>query len=354
MTDAAQRLQGLKASFHRHPRRWALVGAALLVVLIGSILMIRLATTVEALRSRRATGPSWSFPSRLYTAGLPLVAGRALPIQYLQRELSLRGYRRVPSAPHEPGSWAMGARGVEIVLRGFRDAPDPEGRGGPERVRLEIAAGSLRAVERLGSVAGAPPPDLRHAPRLEPVVFATLMDDHRVRRTWVPLARIPRVVRDAVVASEDRRFYRHHGLDLRSNFRALMVNLRAGGVREGGSTITQQLARGLFLGSQRTWDRKLREMVLAVGLEWLLSKDQILEMYLNLVYWGRSDDGSVAGIGEAARFYFDRPVDGLRLPEAALLAGLIPAPNSNSPFRDPRAALIRRNKVLGDMVEAGF
>jgi penicillin-binding protein 1B len=354
MTHAQQGLERLRTSFRRHPRRWAVAGAALLIVLTGSILMIRLAATVEALRSRRATGPSWSFPSRLYTAGLPLVPTRPLPIEYLQRELSLRGYRRVPSPPRDPGSWAMGNRGVEIVLRGFRDAPDPEGRGGPEHVRLEIAAGSLQNVERLGGVSGAPPPDLHHPPRLEPVLFATLMDDHRVRRTWVPLARIPKVVRDAVVASEDRRFYHHHGLDLRSNFRALMVNLRAGGVREGGSTITQQLARGLFLGSQRTWDRKLREMVLAVELEWLLSKDQILEMYLNLVYWGRSDEGGVAGIGEAARFYFDRPVDGLRLPEAALLAGLIPAPNPNSPFRDPRAALIRRNKVLGDMVEAGF
>ena len=135
---------------------------------------------------------------------------------------------------------------------------------------------------------------------------------------------------------------------------ALMVNLRAGGVREGGSTITQQLARGLFLGSQRTWDRKLREMVLAVELEWLLSKDQILEMYLNLVYWGRSDEGGRGRHRRSRALYFDRPVDG----SSTARGGAAGRPDSRAqpqlPFRDPRAALIRRNKVLGDMVEAGF
>jgi membrane peptidoglycan carboxypeptidase len=186
------------------------------------------------------------------------------------------------------------------------------------------------------------------------VVAALLMDEHRVRRTWVPLSRVPQVVRDAVVASEDRRFYRHQGLDLRSNARALLANLKAREVREGGSTITQQVARGLFLGPERTLGRKLREMALAIGLELLLDKNQILEIYLNLVYWGRSTGGGVAGISEAARWYFDQPVDSLRLAEAALLAGLIPSPNSTSPFREPRRALQRRNAVLGDMVAAGM
>jgi 1A family penicillin-binding protein len=346
-------LEALRAAARRHPRRWALGVAAALALLTGAILLARFAATVEALRARRATGPSWSFPSRLYTAGVPFVPGRPLPFPYLERQLALRGYRPVTGLPRDPGTWSVGVRGVEIVLRGFRDAPDPAGHGGPERVRLEIAAGTLVRVERLGGVPGATPPDTRNPPRLEPVVATLMMDDTRVRRTWVPLARVPKVVRDAIVASEDRRFYRHQGLDLRSNFRALFVNLRAGGVREGGSTITQQLARGLFLGSQRTWDRKLREMALAIGLERVLSKDQILEMYLNMVYWGRGEAGGVAGIAEAAKFYFDQPVDSLRLAEGALLAGLIPAPNTASPFRDPRRALERRNAVLGDMVAAG-
>src|SRR5262245_21385674 len=286
MAATAGRLERLRETFLRHPRTWSvLLGLALLLV-IGLLSLIPLAARVDALRARRATGPSWAFPSRVYTAGVPFVAGRPMPFAYLRRQLALRGYRQVTHDPTEPGTWAVGSRGIDLYLRGFRDAPDPAGHGGPERVRLEIANGTLMHVYRRGGRAGDLAPDLRAAPRLEPVVATLLMDDQRVRRTWVPLARIPKVVCQAVVAAEDRRFYRHQGLDLRSNFRALWVNLKAGAVREGGSTITQQLARGLFLGSQRTWDRKLREMFLAVGLDLVLSKDQILEMYLNMVYWG--------------------------------------------------------------------
>jgi membrane peptidoglycan carboxypeptidase len=135
--------------------------------------------------------------------------------------------------------------------------------------------------------------------------------------------------------------------------RALVTNVQAGGVRQGGSTITQQLARGLFLGRERTFGRKVSEIALALGLELLLSKDQILEMYLNSVYWGQEGSGGVAGIAEAARVYFDTPVDSLDLGEAALLAGLIPGPNAFSPFRNSALARARRNAVLHDMVAAG-
>ena len=353
MAVTSGRLETVREVYRRHPRRWTVAAALGLVLLTGLVSLIPLAARVDALRARRATGPSWAFPSRLYTAGLPFVPGRPLPFSYLRRQLALRGYRQVGTELREPGTWTVGSRGIEIYVRGFRDAPDPAGHGGPERVRLEIGNATLTRVHRLGGRAGDLAPDLEAAPRLEPVVASLLMDDQRIRRTWVPLARVPRVVRDAVVAAEDRRFFRHQGLDLRSNFRALLVNLKAGAVREGGSTITQQLARGLFLGSQRTWDRKLREMLLAIGLELLLSKEQILEMYLNMVYWGRAEGGGVAGIGEAARWYFDQPVDSLRLGEAALLAGIIPAPNSSSPFRDARKARERRNGVLDDMVAAG-
>src|SRR6185369_4327195 len=349
----AGRLEELREAYRRHPRFWLSVAAAFLLLVISLLMLIPLAIRLDALRARHAVGPSWAFPSRLYTAGLPFIPGRPLPLPYLRRQLAVRGYRQVGGTPRSPGTWATVPGGVEIFVRGFRDAPDPAGHGGPERVRLELEDGSaLARVRRLGGVPGGLPPDLAHPPRLEPVVAAWLMDDHRVRRTWVPLARVPTVVRDAVVAAEDRRFYSHHGLDLRSNIRALVVNLKAGGVREGGSTITQQLARGLFLGPERTWDRKVREIPLAIGLEILLSKDQILEMYLNMVYWGRGQGSGVAGIAEAARFYFDEPVDSLRLAEAALLAGLIPAPNSASPFHDTRRALARRNGVFADMVSA--
>jgi penicillin-binding protein 1B len=276
-----------------------------------------------------------------------------MPLHYLAEHLAARGYERVDPPLRVPGTWTPTAAGAEILLRGFTDAPDPAGTGGPERVRLVIDRGRLARVERLGGPAGARAPDTAHAPRLEPYPIGELTDSLRVRRTWVPLARIPRVLRDAVIASEDRRFRAHLGLDLRSNLRALATNVRAGGVRQGASTITQQLARGLFLGRERTWSRKLAEAALAVGLEVLLSKDEILEMYLNSVYWGQDGGGGIAGATEAARWYFDAPLESLRVEQAALLAGLIPAPNAFSPFVNPRAALERRNAVLQAMAETG-
>lgn len=309
---------------------------------------------VAALRSRHATGPAWSFPSRVYCDGLPLTAGRPLPLEYLHAELAARGYQIAVAPLARPGTYADSPDGCEILLRGFLDAPDPEGHGGPERVRLRLAGGRLVAVERLGGLAGAPVPDTARPPRLEPVRVASLMDSTRVYRTWVPLSRIPQVLRDAVIAAEDRRFRIHRGIDLKSSFRALVRNVQAGGVRQGGSTITQQLARGLFLGSERTLPRKLVEIPLALGLELLLSKDRILEMYLNSVYWGqREGGGGVAGVAEAARWYFGTPVESLDVGQAALLAGLIPAPNAFSPFHNPRLARARRDAVLNDMVATG-
>ncbi|HEV2106499.1 MAG TPA: transglycosylase domain-containing protein [Candidatus Eisenbacteria bacterium] len=321
------------------------------LVLLGGVQFARFALAVRRLAARHATGPAWSFPSRVWSDGLPLVPGRALPEEHLRAELEARDYREVFDAPQAPGEWSTTPDGVEIVLRGFRAAADPAGHGGPERVRVQLAHGRVRAVRRLGGVRGAPRPDLAHPPRLEPVRIATLTDSTHVRREYVPLARMPLALRAAAVASEDRRFRSHWGLDLRGDARALAANLRAGAVRQGASTITQQLARGLFLGSQRTLGRKLAEIPLALGLELLLSKDQILEMYLNSVYFGRDDAGGYAGVAEASRRLFGTAVDSLSLAQAATLVGVIPAPNLYSPLRRPDEALRRRHAVLNDLYQ---
>ncbi len=331
-------------------RRWLLLAAALVAVALA--LFIPLALRVHRLVARHATGPSWSFPSRIYSAGLPFVAGSILPDARLRDELAARDYQLV-GTPRRPGQYAASGGAYEILLRGFTAAPDPEGHGGPERVRLRIANGRVGALQRLGGLPGHAPPDLAHAPRLEPLLVATVSDSNHVDREYVPLARIPLVLQQAVIASEDRRFRSHMGLDLRGNARAVAANVRAGGVRQGASTITQQLARGLFLGSKRTLGRKLNEMFLAVALERLLSKDKILELYLNSAYFGRDAAGGIAGVAEASRRFFGAPVDSLSLDQAALLVGVIPAPNLYSPVRRPDNALRRRFVVLHDMLESG-
>ncbi len=169
-------------------------------------------------------------------------------------------------------------------------------------------------------------------------------------REVVPLSRIPRVLQDAVVAVEDERFWEHSGVDARAIARALVVNLRTGEVAQGGSTITQQLAKLLVVGDEVTLDRKLAEASVALQLEAQLSKGEILERYLNTVYFGNGTYGASA----AARGYFGVDVEDLDLPQAALLAGLLRAPSATDPFHDPQAARERRDLVLGLMAEQGM
>src|SRR6266542_2131926 len=172
---------------------------------------------------------------------------------------------------------------------------------------------------------------------------------HVERRIFVPLAQIPKALREAVVATEDARFYSHFGVDPMGIARAIYQNFRRGRIVEGGSTITQQLAKVLFLTPDKSLERKLKEAVLAFLLERHYSKDRILELYLNQIYFGQG----AFGVEAAARTFFGKSVGELTLAESALLAGLPKAPATYSPFDHPDAAKRRRNTVLARMVETG-
>ena len=167
-------------------------------------------------------------------------------------------------------------------------------------------------------------------------------------RTILPLAKIPAILAAAVVATEDRRFFSHAGVDLRGVARAAVIDARSGSASEGGSTITQQLVKNTMTTRDRTLSRKVREASLAVGLEKSLTKAQILERYLNTVYFGEG----AYGVGAAIRVYFGRGPETLSVAEAALLAGLVRSPSSADPIRHPQRAADRRSEVLADMVGA--
>ena len=329
-----------------------------LLVVVGAFVLLSLAgifvlgNRVHALRSQRATGPNWSFPSRVYSDRVVLERGRALPEAYLVAQLRARDYRQVATDP-PPGTFRRVPGGLEIGLRGLPDEPPPIGGSGPERVRVILAGSRVVSVERLGGYEGALQPDPNLAPVIEPVLVSLLFDPDRVWRTWTSIERVPRPVQDAILASEDRRFYGHFGFDPRGTLRALMTNVRTGEIREGGSTVTQQLARSLFLGRERTLLRKVTEIPMAMGLEALLSKQDILEMYLNSIYWGQAEGFAVGGVVEAAHWYFDTPVESLDVLQGATLAAMIPAPNQVNPFENAALTLKRRNQVLNDMAETG-
>ena len=166
----------------------------------------------------------------------------------------------------------------------------------------------------------------------------------------VTLEDMPDHLIKAMLATEDRRFYEHFGIDFFGTFRALLTNARAGGVVQGGSTITQQLAKNLFLSNERTIERKINEAFLALWLETHLSKNEILKLYLDRAYLG----GGTFGVNGAAQYYFGKSVRDVTLPEAAMLAGLFKAPSKFSPLVNLPAARARANVVLDNLVEAGF
>jgi penicillin-binding protein 1A len=178
--------------------------------------------------------------------------------------------------------------------------------------------------------------------------FAEVFEENQ-RRVWVPLADIPEHVQKAFLAAEDRRFYQHKGIDERGLIRAFIGNLASSGRPQGGSTITQQIVKNLLVGEDLTYERKIREMILASRVEYALSKGEILELYLNSVYLGRSS----WGIEMAARGYFGKPAKELTLEEGALLAGLTKGPNYFSPDRHPGRAQERLAYVLTRLQEDG-
>ena len=166
---------------------------------------------------------------------------------------------------------------------------------------------------------------------------------------WLSHNQIPQVMKDAMLSTEDKRYYNHIGIDPVGLARSFWVRFQEGRFKQGGSTITQQLARTVFLNNSKTFGRKLREGVLALALEWKFSKAQILELYLNKVYFG----GGAYGVDSASRKFFGHPATTMSLPEAAIIAGLVKAPSHYAPTADPEAALGRGGVVLGLMVVNG-
>ncbi len=191
-----------------------------------------------------------------------------------------------------------------------------------------------------------PVPWGRDGERRAPVAIGTPGGTAVERRIPVRLSEVPDHLVQAVLAVEDRRFYQHHGLDVRRIAGALLANVKAGGITQGGSTITQQLAKNLFLSASRTPLRKLREAAMALVLEIRYDKPTILEAYLNEIYLGQDADRGIHGVGAAARYYFGKGAGKITLAESALLAGMISAPNRYVPTRNPESARERRDLVL--------
>lgn len=336
-----RRGKGGLAGLARDVGRW--VGLRLGLVLLGGLLGLAAVTgilyrqalaDVDDLLAR----PVWSRTGRVMSGPIELWPGLSLTPEQLALDLQRAGYARVGSVG-QPGDFSVAADAVRI------QAPVAEGPG------YKVAAGEHLVSFRDGRVALA---GGKERLQLAPAELAQVRGPDNESRRPVTLAEIPPHVVDAVLAMEDSRFREHEGLDPLGIARALLVNAAAGSTVQGGSTLTQQTVKNLFLTSERSYERKAKEALLAIALEQRRSKDEILELYLNEIYLGQVAGAAVCGVDQAARAYFGKPVDRLDLGEAATIAGIISAPNRYSPLKHPEAALERRNIVLARMSELGL
>ena len=316
-------------------RRGLLVAVALVVVLgppiVFGVWTWRTAAAVDLSRLEDA--------ALIYAAGQVLAPGVSIEAVDLPGALRRLGYRETQSAPAAPGQFRRETALWEVHLRP-RDDPGSTRPALP--VRLLVNGGRIR---QLITVAGEPLEEIE----LEPETLTGLGGAANQLRHPVALTAVPKHLVQAVLAAEDHRFFEHHGVDLRAVARAVWVNLRRGGLAQGGSTLTQQLVKNLVLTPKRTWGRKVREAALALALERRYSKDEILSAYLNGIYLGQHGGFAVYGVGAASRSFFGKDIERLTLGEAATLAGIIRAPNTYSPVQHPDRARERRNVVLRQM-----
>lgn len=303
------------------------------------------AFSLNAYREMRKlqTGTLWHLPTRIYGSPLELAPGMDIHRSGLAERLSRLRYRKVDDV-REPGQYLRSRGGMTIFLRPFAY---PEGTSEAVKVTLDLDG------HRLTRIVSGHDGRILASVRLEPETIASLFDAGFEDREIVSLQECPPHLIDALICAEDRRFFSHRGVDLRSMGRALLADMFHRRVVEGGSTITQQLVKNLFLTHERTVSRKIREVWLALIMEAVFTKDEILGMYINEVYLGRCGYAGIHGFGRASRVFLDKGISGLELHEAALLAGLVRSPNRYSPYTHPKAALERRNTVLALMEEQG-
>jgi len=288
-------------------------------------------------------GKRWAVPARVYARPLELYEGASLSPAQLRYELQILGYRHM-RRPAGSAQWGNAGRQFLIHTRAFHfwDGEQPA---------LKLRVGLSGDVINSLTDGGGRPLDIV---RLEPATVGSIYPAHKEDRVLVRREDLPEHLVQALLAVEDRRFFQHHGVDPRGIARALWANLRAGGVVEGGSTLTQQLVKNFILSSRRSLWRKINEALMALIVESRYSKDEILEAYANEIFLGQDGDRAIHGFGLAALFYFDRPLKELRLHETALLVGLVKGASYYNPRRHPGRALQRRNLVLDQMRQQGF
>ena len=286
--------------------------------------------------AKRFSNPIFSNSARIYAIPKTVRPGQTLQAKAIAADLRHAGYsENTDTSPM--GSYHLLKDGIEIT-------PGPESYHSPDPARITVQNGKVDSITSRGSELSAY--------ELEPQLVTALFDaEQRSKRQLVKYDEIPKVMVDAVLAIEDRRFFQHGGVNFLRLAEAFWIDVTRQRHEQGGSTITMQLSRAFFLTPEKTVKRKLSEIMIALELEQKFSKQQIFEFYANRVDLGQRGSFTISGFAEASKSYFNKDLKDITLPEAALLAGLIQAPSYLSPYRHPERALDRRNIVLDAMAD---
>jgi penicillin-binding protein 1B len=329
------------ASRKRAWLRKLLWGAAIafgVVLIVGTIWFIVLDRQV----TKTFEGRRWTLPAQVYAAPLELYAGLALSGPQLEDELARLQYREVDKL-ERPGTYRRQGSRYEVALRAARFADEKRD---PQILVINVAGG---AIAGLSDSKGQEVP----IARFEPMLIGSIFPSHGEDRIVLTPADVPRLLPAALKAVEDRKFDTHHGVDPTAIARAVWANLRAGGIAQGGSTLTQQLVRSYFLTTDQTLSRKLREAAMSIALESHFTKADLMNAYVNEIYLGQDGQRAVHGFGLASQFYFGKPLAELDLSEIALLVAVVRGPSYYDPRRHPDRVRARRDLVLKVLVEQG-
>jgi len=303
-----------------------------LSLIIFLVISIAYVSILDSKVVNKLDGVLWTVPAKVYARPLELAEGGKINVDGLKKELEILSYELTKGIPDTPGEFSQSQRSVNIFIRGF-------GSQEPGLYRLKIENDKIDSIKRKDGISI----DLI---QLEPLSIGGMFPSHLQDRILLNFSQVPKDLEEMILVVEDRNFYSHKGISLRSIMRAFIKNTRALGIEEGGSTITQQLAKSLFFSPEQTIRRKIKEAIAALLIEIHYSKQEILLAYINDVFIAQSGRRAIHGFGLASQFFFGTDLKNLSLDQKALLVGMLKGPSLYSPINNPDRAKTRRDLVL--------
>jgi len=303
--------------------------SALLILLVICTAYVSI---LDSKVTNKLDGALWTVPAKVYARPLELAEGGRIHLDILKKELDILSYEKTKESPELPGEYSFTGNSISIYVRGFEKQK-------PSLFSLKFKEGKIESIKRKDGI-------LIDLIQLEPLSIGGMYPIHLQDRILLNFSQVPEDLKEMILVVEDRDFYDHRGISLKSIARAFIKNTKSMGIQEGGSTITQQLAKSLFFSPEQTIRRKIKEALAAILIEIHYSKEEILLAYINDVFIAQSGKRAIHGFGLASQFFFGTTLKNLEIDQKALLVGMLKGPSLYSPVKNPKKAKERRNLVL--------